>query len=82
MDAQVIGLSGGGGGWSREDEGKWIDDATLLLTRAAYYDDFETTEDGFDQIEVDTTWIKLTIDYTGHITNETTDSVHVRVIEK
>jgi len=38
--------------------------------------------DGFEQIAVDTTWFKLTIDYTGHITNETTDSVHARVVEK
>jgi len=41
IDAQVIGLSGGDGGWSREDEGKWMDDSTLLLTQAEYYDDFE-----------------------------------------
>ncbi|MBL4754905.1 MAG: hypothetical protein JKY52_15075 [Flavobacteriales bacterium] len=82
MDAQVIGLSGGGGGWSREDEGKWIDDATLLLTRAAYYDDFETTEDGFDQIMVNTSCINLTIDYNGHLPNQTTDGVHTRAVQK
>ncbi|UZR98115.1 hypothetical protein [Chondrinema litorale] len=81
LNVAFIGLNGGDGGWEENDKGYWSTDSTLELIQASYYDQDDMNDTiSFISREIDTVWVKVSLNSSGKFKVTRVDSVHIDTV--